>query len=400
MNFRYKALKENKIVKGKIEAENLQDAVTLLKNNKYFPIEVEKDENKTNFSKELLNGVGFNDIVNFTRQLAIMLNAGLTLLDCFEILRKQTTKKSLLDIINDVEQNIREGKNFSDALKRHKNHFSNLYIALVKSGEASGKLNDILQRLAENLENEREFRGKIRGALVYPALIVVGMLGVMFVMVTFVLPRLLSLYTEFNIKLPLSTQILIWVSSFSAQYWPIIIGVVFVAIMLVRQYLKTTAGKFTFDVLILQMPVIGNVVKVSSLVDATRALSILIGSGVSILEGLNIVTDITDNLVYQHAFKNIYKEVEKGVSFGTALADEGIFPPILVQMTTVGEQTGHLDETLARISHYFEVEWEITVKAVPTLIDPAILVVLGVAVGFLVVTIITPIYNLTNSFNQ
>jgi len=150
--------------------------------------------------------------------------------------------------------------------------------------------------------------------------------------------------------------------------------------------------------MILKAPVLGNVVRISSLVDSTRTLSILIGSGVSILDGLSIIIETTGNVVYQNAFRSIYKQVERGLSLGTAMNNEHIFPPILVQMTTVGEQTGHLDDTLIRISHYFEMESELAVKAMTTLIEPLILVVLGVGVGFLVNSVITPIYNLTSSF--
>lgn len=399
MLFEYKALKDNKIVTKRIEAQNEEGVVFYLKNNNYLPIEINKI-NASSFSTLalLFDRISFNDIVDFTRQLAIMLNAGLTLIEAFEILKQQIKKQSLYKIINDIDKEIRGGNTFSSALQKYPQHFSSLYISLVKSGEASGKLNDILLKLAENLEKQREFRGKIKGALIYPVIVVVGMVTVMFIMITFVVPRLLGLYKDFNVELPLSTQVLIVVSGFSAQFWPLIVAAVFGITIALQRFLKTDKGKLMYDQLLLKIPIINKVVQISDLVESSRTLSILIGSGVSILEGLDIIIETNENMIFKSAFKRIYTKVEKGVSLGKSMNEEGVFPPILVQMVIVGEQTGHLDETLLRISRYFEIESELAVKAMTTLIEPMILIFLGVGVGFLVMSVITPIYNLTNSF--
>ncbi len=395
----YRALKGNKIIKGNLDAQNEKAVLIYLRNQGYFPIEIKPVNRESNFIlSSFFNRVTFTDIVDFTRQVAIMLNAGLTLIDCFEILKKQTTKASLLNLVEDLEKDVKGGSPFSTALKKYPQHFSNLYISLVKSGEASGKLSDILLKLAENLEKQREFQGKIRGAMIYPAILVVGMIAVIFIVVTFVIPKLLDLYKDFNIQLPLSTQILMLISSFSAKFWPIILLSIFCTITLVNRFLKTKQGKYFFDSNLLNIPLVKNVVKISALVDSTRTLSILIGSGVSIMEALSIIIETTDNVIFQKAFENIHKKVEKGMSLGTAMQQEEVFPPILIQMTLVGEQTGKLDETLGRISHYFEMESEIAVKTLTTLIEPSILVFLGLGVGLLVTSVITPIYQLTSSF--
>lgn len=399
MLFQYKALKDNKVVEKKIEAQNEEAVIFFLKNNNYLPIEVNKVSSGSFSALGLIfDRISFNDIVDFTRQLAIMLNAGLTLIESFEILKQQIKKQSLYKIISDIDKEIRGGNTFSSALQKYPQHFPSLYIALVKSGEASGKLNDILLKLAENLEKQREFRGKIKGAMIYPVIVVVGMITVMFIMITFVVPRLLSLYKDFNVELPITTQILILVSSFCSQFWPLIVGGVFGLTVLVQRFLKTTQGKLMYDELLLKVPVINRVVQISDLVESSRTLSILIGSGVSILEGLDIIIETNENMIFKNAFQRIYKKVEKGVSLGNAMNEEGVFPPILVQMVIVGEQTGHLDETLLRISRYFEIESELAVKTMTTLIEPLILIFLGLGVGFLVMSVITPIYNLTNSF--
>ncbi|MDO8741542.1 MAG: type II secretion system F family protein [Candidatus Roizmanbacteria bacterium] len=399
MFFQYKALKNGKVIIKKIEAATSKEVISYLQKNGYFPISVEKvKELNSSFLNSLTQRIDFNDIVNFTRQVAIMLNAGLTLIDSLEILKKQTVKLSLRKMIEGIDAKIKGGSSFSLALRDYKSNFSNLYISLVMSGEASGKLGEILLRLADNLEKQREFKSKLKGALVYPVIIVVGMFAVMFIMVTFVLPKLLGLYKDFNVELPLSTKILIGVSGFSTKFWPLVLVLIVVGIYFAKKYLSTKAGKKSFDQFVLKLPVFGNIISISALVESTRTLAILIAAGISILDALSIVVDSTDNSVYQQAFLTVSQKVEKGQSMGVALEQEGIFPPILVQMSLVGEQTGNLDDTLLRLSKYFEMESEMATKTMTTLIEPMILVVLGVGVGFLVMSVITPIYNLTNSF--
>ncbi len=398
MLFKYKAIKDNKVFINQISAESQESVLRFLKTNDYFPVYVKRtDPSNSSIIESIFAKVSFNDIVDFTRQLAIMLNAGLTLIDSLDIMKKQITKTALTNMIENIDKEIRGGSNFSAALGNYPQYFTGTYIALVKSGEASGKLGEILLKLSDNLENEREFRNKLKGALVYPAIILTAMAIVGFIMMTFVVPQLLSIYKDFNTELPLSTRILMVVSSFFSQFWPIIIVAVIGIVFMIRQFLKTEKGKLLLDTYLLKMPVFGNIIKMSVLVDSTRTLSVLINSGVSLLEGLSIIVDTSTNIVYQNSFINMKKQIEKGLSLGKAMKQEEIFPPILIQMTIVGEQTGHLDETLLRISKYFEMESELAIKAMTTLIEPAILVVLGIGVGFLVFSIITPIYSLTSA---
>ncbi|MCX6731304.1 MAG: type II secretion system F family protein, partial [Candidatus Roizmanbacteria bacterium] len=385
MKFSFKAVKNDVVVQKTIEASTEGEVLNFLRKNNYVPISI--THNKPIFPQfnAIFDKVTFTDIVEFTRQLAIMLNAGLTLVDCFAILEKQMTKEGMVQIIQSIQKEVLTGNPFSKALQKYPQHFSNLYIALVKSGEASGKMSDILLKLADNLEKEREFQGKVKGALTYPVVVFIAMGAIMFLMITFVIPKLLSLYKDFNIELPITTRILMFVSGFLAQFWPLVIVGGFFASSAITRYIKTTQGKLLLDTILLKLPVFGKIVSISSLVDSTRTLSILIGAGVSILDTLMIIVETTGNAVYRNAFAHIVKEVERGVSLGNAFNNEDIFPPILVQMVSVGEQTGNLDDTMMRISHYFDLESELAIKTVTTLIEPLILVVLGVGVGFLVV---------------
>lgn len=398
MKFKYRALKEDKPVNGKIDANNVDEAVSLLKGGGFFPIEVTKDSGSKSTFSRFLEGVNFTDIVNFTRQLSIMLNAGITLIEAFDIFKKQTTKTAMLELIDEMDKDVRGGISFSNTLKKHPEYFSRLYVSLARAGEASGKLNDILLSLADNLEKQRELRAKVTGALIYPALIFCGMIIVIFIMITFVIPQLLTLYNDLDAELPLTTVIISNVSSFSSQFWPLILAAAGIAIFAVWNYIKTPKGKEMLDKLILKIPILRDIIIQSVLVDTARALSILVGSGVSILDALDISREASGNIEFQRAFQRISKKVEKGVSLGNAMREEPLFPPLIVQMAVVGERTGHLDETMGKIAHYFEVESEIAIKSLTTLIEPAILVILGVTVGFIIFSVITPIYSLTSQF--
>ncbi|HRN70297.1 MAG TPA: type II secretion system F family protein [Candidatus Woesebacteria bacterium] len=398
MLFQYKALLNNAPIKGQLEAESQKEVMDYLKSNGYFILEIKEIKtSQLNFFSSFLQRVSFNDITYMTRQLAIMLNAGLTIIDSIEILKKQSTKPVFRDLLGDIDKSIREGKNFSAALAKYPKYFSTFFIALIKSGEASGKLDSILAKLAENLEFQRSFRSKIKNALIYPVVIIFAMVAMIFVIMTFVVPRLTELYESMEVELSASTQFLIAVSSFLENYWVfVIIGAIALGIGFQR-LLKSESGKKFFDTYILYVPVFGKIIITAALVDATKTMSILIGSGVPILDALEIVTEVNTNIVFKNAFIRIKERVEKGLSIGTAMSNEKIFPESLVQMTIVGEQTGHLDETLDKISNYYQQETELAVKAMLTLIEPMILIVLGVTVGFVVMAVITPIFSLTSS---
>lgn len=398
MQYVYRALKGEKTVNGKIEANNVDEAVSLLKAGGYFPIEVKVESKSSSSLASLMDRVSFADIVNFTRQLSIMLNAGITVIEAFDIFKKQTTKPSLAKMIDTLDKDVRGGVPFSTALKKYPEHFSRLYVSLVKAGEASGKLNDILLNLATNLEKQRELRGKITGALLYPSILIVGMFVVIFIIMTFVVPQLLSLYNDLDAELPLSTKIITGISGFLQTYWLLVIGAVGVGGYMVWNFVKSPQGKQVFDKAILKVPVLNNVLIQTMLVDTTRAISILVGAGVSILDALDIAREASTNIEFRKAFTRVAAKVEKGVSLGNSLKDETLFPPLIVQMAVVGERTGHLDETMGKISSYFEVESEIAIKSMTTLIEPAILVILGITVGFIIFSVITPIYSLTSQF--
>ncbi|MDP4011115.1 MAG: type II secretion system F family protein [Candidatus Roizmanbacteria bacterium] len=398
MLFEYKALQNNKKVTGQMEAGSEKEISDYLKTNGYFPISVgPKGKSQLSSVMGILERVAFQDVVFMTRQFSIMLDAGLTLIDSIDIIKKQVSKVPLKKMLEEIDRSLRDGKTFSQALSRYPGQFSHFYIALVKSGEASGKLDEILEKLAEHLEKQREFKQKIRNALIYPIVIMSAMFIMMFLMFSFVMPKLLSLYDSFDVELPQMTQIIMAASTFMEKNWMYVLIGIIAFIITFMKLIKTKKGTAIIDTYVFKVPVIGNIVRTSGLVDATRTLSILISSGVPILDGLVIVTDVNPNLMFREAFGRISQKVEKGMSVGTAMSNEPIFPDSLTQMTIVGEQTGHLDETLLKLAEYYQTESEMAVKGMLTLLEPMIIVVLGISVGFLVMAVITPIFSLTNS---
>ncbi len=344
------------------------------------------------------NRISFNDIVNLTRQLSTMITAGLTLSEALSILRMQVKNPSLVLVISQIQEDVQGGKSFSDSIEKYPQHFSPIYRALVRAGEASGKLDEVLERLSENLEKAREFRSKTRGAFIYPTIILVGMVIVMFIMMTFVVPRLTTIYQDFGVELPTPTVILIAISTFLSNFWYLVIGGIILLIVLFRRWKKTPVGQRVWDKFLLGLPILGNLIKEATLVEVTRTLSILVGAGIPILEAISISRGAVANVHYQDSLAEIEIKVEKGFSLGNLFSDNPLFPPILGMMVVVGEQTGKLDDSLFKLSRYFESETENAVKALTTLMEPLIMVILGVGVGFLVLAVLMPIYSLTSQF--
>lgn len=399
--FQYKARKtDGAIVTGLVEAPSESVAARLLHEKQLFVVALTQSSDPFS-AKNLTNRVqrvSFADIVNFTRQLATMIVAGLALPESLTILRSQSTNKIFVTMLEDIERQIVGGGSLADALAKYPQYFSSTYVALVRAGESSGTLDQVLVRLADILESQREFRSKVQGAMIYPAIILVGMVGVVFIMMTVVIPKLTDLYRDFNIDLPASTKMLMSVSSFFVHYWWLMIIGGVGGLSLFQRWRKTPEGELIVDALLLRIPLFGELQKKIMLVEFTRTLGMLIASGIHILEGLQILRASLGNVLFRNAVGEIAKKVEKGFPLGDTFSQYAVFPPIVSQMMKVGEETGRLDDTLLKLSKYFETESEHLVKGLTTAIEPIIMVILGVGVGFIVISVITPIYNLTSQF--
>ncbi len=399
--FQYKARStDGKIQSGLVEAPNQSTASRLLHDKQLFVVELREKSESLSFGgiRNSFNKISFTDIVNFTRQLSTMVTAGLSLPESLTILRNQTANEVFQTMLQEVEHQIVGGGTLADSLAKYPSLFPATYIALVRAGESSGTLDLVMNRLANIMENQREFKSKVSGAMIYPVIIIIGMTIVTFIMMTVVVPKLTDLYKDFNIELPTSTKILMSVSGFFVRYWWLMLIGGFGAAEAFRRWRKTPEGELVVDTITLKIPLFGELQKKIILVEFTRTLGMLIASGIHILEGLRILKESLGNVLFRNAITEISKKVEKGFPLGETFASYPVFPPIVSQMMKVGEETGKLDDTLTKLSNYFESESEHLVKGLTTAIEPLIMVFLGVGVGFIVISVITPIYNLTSQF--
>lgn len=388
-----------KTVSGTIEAKDEKAAIGILRQRGLvtFRLSPVQESLLGQIFGKLLRRVSLSDISNFTRQLSTMVTAGLTIDDSLVILRDQSSS-AFSPIIDDILNSVEGGSSLADALERHPKQFSRVYVSLIRAGEAAGVLDQILLRLADNLEKQREFVGKVKGAMIYPVIVIIGMVVVAGVMMVLVIPKLMSLYDEFEAELPAPTRILMDLSTFMSQYWWLGLILLFVLFNVFKAFRKTPFGRRQVDKLILKLPILGNVTKQIILTEMTRTLGLLVAAGISIVETLNIVAESMGNSIFEDALKESAKQVEKGLPLAGTLVAYEEFPPIVAQMISVGEETGKLDEVLTKLSKYFETESDQMVKGLTTAIEPLIMILLGIGVAFLVISVILPIYNLTSQF--
>lgn len=397
--YKYKARdKTGKLVTGFVETTNEQIAARLIRQRGLVLIQLKPaytglDSILHKFSQRVSRG----DITAFTRQFATMINAGLPITEALTILRTQA-KSAFSSIVSQILLDVEGGESLSSAVKKHPKVFNPTYIALIKAGEAGGVLDKVLNRLADNLEREQEFRGKVKGALIYPAIIIVGMGVVTFIMVVFVIPRMLDLFTQFDAELPLPTKIMIFITDISQKLWPFFLVLLAAGIWGFTLYKRTKNGKRKIAEIMFKLPIIGDLQKEIILTELTRTLSLMVSSGVPILEGLNVTAGVINNIIIAEAVEDASKQIEKGFPIAFSFAKHSdAFPYILSQMIAVGEETGKMDEVLLKVSHVFEVDSEEKVKALTSAIEPVVMIILGIGVFFLVLTVILPIYSLTTS---
>lgn len=398
--FSYKAKDgTGKIVNGLVEAPTKEAATKLLHEKQLFIIGMTETRGTSKSTASVqFQRVGFGEVANFTRQLATMVVAGLSLPEALSILRAQSQNQAFSSVLMEIEHQIVGGGNLGDALAKYPKHFTAIYIALVRAGESSGQLDQVLARLADSMEAERDFRSKVAGAMIYPLIIIVGMGIVVMIMMTVVIPKLTELYSDFGVDLPFATQLLITISKFFVHWWWLMIALAVAGVYGFLRWKKTKVGELVLDTIMLHIPLFGELQKKIILVEFTRTLSMLISSGIRLLDALQILKDALGNVLFRNAVVEISKKVERGFPLGETFSQYPVFPPIVSQMMKVGEETGKLDDTLLKLSKYFQSESENLVKGLTTAIEPIIMVILGVGVGFIVISVITPIYNLTSQF--
>jgi type IV pilus assembly protein PilC len=391
-----------KTVKGELEASHEKEVVESLRTNGLMPLEISiKSENMISEILHKVTGrISGKQISSFTRQLATMMTAGLPMTDALALLKNQQENESALYfILEKILSDVRGGMSLGSSMKKYVNIFGEAYVASISAGEEAGVLEEILSKLATNLENENEFQGKVKGAMIYPTIVIVGMLAVMVIMMIFVIPKLTSLYADFGTaKMPAITQGLMAVSSWMAKLW-FLFPILFVApSIILKAGAKNPVFNLKKDKFLLKIPILGKLTQMSVLASTARTLSMLLTAGIPLVEALRIVATVSGNEVFKQAYVEIADKVAKGFGISVSFENTSVFPLIVTQMVATGEATGKLDEVLMKVANYFSVEAEQSVGALTSAIEPLIMIVLGIGVGFLVVAVVMPIYNLTSSF--
>ncbi len=383
------------IERDEIERPSREDVVAYLREQKLIPVNIR--EKSEGISFELGSGVGTRDVVLFTRQFATMVNAGLPLVQSLNILADQTQNEKLQETVQDVLYDVEAGHTLADALREHPKIFTDLYVNMVEAGEAGGILDTILLRLAEFLEKNEALQRKVKGAMIYPAVIFLVAIAAVAVLLLFVIPTFQQMFASFNQTLPLPTRIVIAMSNGLQNYGLYMLAGLGGGGFLFHRWINTESGKLAWHRFLLKVPVLGDLVQKAAISRFTRTLGTLLSSGVSILEGLEITARTSGNRVIHDAVMESRESIAGGQSISEPLSETEVFPPMVTQMINVGEQTGDLDGMLSKIADFYDDEVDVAVESLLKALEPAMIVVLGVIVGGMIVAMYLPIFGIINT---
>jgi type IV pilus assembly protein PilC len=376
-----------------IDASSRDDVIAQLRKQRLSVVKIDQDAAK----KVGRGAIKTRDVVIFTRQFSTMINSGLPLVQALTILAEQTDNKALAEVTKKVVFDVESGNTVADALSKHPRAFTNLYVNMVAAGEAGGILDTILLRLATFLEKNDALVRKVKGAMIYPA-VIMSVAGIAVVtLLIFVIPVFAGMFASAGQALPLPTRIVIGASGFLKHYWWIIGAIIIIGGYSLKKYYATSNGKLVIDRLMLHAPVLGDVLRKSAVSRFTRTLGTLISSGVSILEGLEITAKTAGNRVIQDAIMQSRSSIAGGDTIAQPLQKSKVFPPMVISMIAVGEQTGGLDEMLSKIADFYDEEVDAAVSNLLSLLEPIMIVFLGVVVGGMVVAMYLPIFDMVNA---
>jgi type IV pilus assembly protein PilC len=380
------------IQSGEINLPTRDEVLTWLRRQRLIPMTVKSKPKEINIT--IGSGVKTREIVVFTRQFATMINAGLPLVQSLTILAEQSENPKLRETINAVLHDVQSGQTLAEAMKRHPKIFTDLYVNMIAAGEAGGILDVIMGRLATFLEKNDALARKIKGAMTYPAVVVFVVIAATTILLWKVVPVFATIFESAGMSLPTPTLVVLSISEFLQSYihWMFLgmIGLVF----LVRQYYRTSGGRLLIDRLLLRFPVLGLLLRKAAVSRFTRTLGTLVASGVSILEGLEITARTSGNRVVHDAIMRSRSSIAGGATISEPLKESGVFPPMVVQMINVGEQTGGLDEMLAKIADFYDDEVDAAVSALTSILEPVMIVVMGIVIGGMVIAMYLPMFDL------
>ncbi|MDM0495154.1 type II secretion system F family protein [Clostridium perfringens] len=397
-NFKYKAINsEGQRIEGSQSADSESQVREMLLSNQYYPLSIEKENSKNKSSFSFDRKVKLKDIAVFCRQFYVMLDSGLSIGKTLNILIEQGEKPKLREALIGVNSDIKRGETLASSMGKRKDVFPKLLTSMIDAGERSGNLDIILKRMAEYYEKETKIRGKIKSAMIYPIVLgVVAIIAITFIL-TFVMPTFVQMFEENNVELPMSTKMVLGTSKMLGKYGLIFFLVLVIGIILLGKYLKSEEGQYKLSVINLKLPVIKNLTQKIVVSRFTRTMGIVSSSGMSLVTSLEIVASVVGNKIAEKELLKVKEKVLKGEGLGDSIMNIKIFPPMLASMVKVGEEAGSLDSILDKTADFYDDELEREIQTVTALIEPAMIVIMGVIIGFLLISILTPMFKMYNS---
>jgi type IV pilus assembly protein PilC len=387
--------RKNELKKGEIEAAGELAVRTFLRRQGFKSLEIKKKpKDLTEYLPFLAGKVKEKNVVVFCRVFSTMISAGLPLIQCLDLLAQQESNKAFAKIIREIKEDIEGGTSLTDALKKYPKVFDELFTNLIAAGEAGGVLDVVLERLSNYMEKAMKLKSRVKGAMVYPASILLISLGVVALLLIKVIPVFRGMFESMGGELPPLTAVMIAASDFAQSYWWIILGILVLIYVIYNRVYKIEKGRWAIDSLLLKMPLFGELLKKVAVAKFSRTLATMLSSGVSILEGLSIVSKTSGNVVVEDALLKTRQSISGGESIAGPLEASGLFPPMVVQMIAVGEATGALDSMLSKIADFYDDEVDAAVSAMMTLMEPLMIVFLGGIVGTMIVAMYLPIFKM------
>ncbi len=389
------------MVKGSLNAEDKSELARELRGKGLVLISAkdeEEDKSSFNFTLPFLNNVSIKEKLMLTRNLKVMISAGLALPRALQTLAAQSQNKKLKEVLEDIRKNVIKGEEFSSCLEKHSDVFSDLFVSMVKVGEASGKLEEVLEVLSRQMERNHELKSEIMGALIYPAVIILAMMGIGMGMLVFVVPKISETFEQLDAELPQTTQFVIGLGNALSTHWYLFLAGAAAAGLFFYYFLRTKLGKKITGYLGLKLPLISPLVKKISSAYSLRSLSSLIKAGVSLPKGLGIIAGTTGNLYYKKALIHSSKEIKKGVKLSEVLGEyDNLYPPLVIEMIAVGEETGETSNILEKLADFYEAEVTNATKNLASVIEPVVMLLIGGAVGFFAISMIQPMYSMLSA---
>lgn len=397
-NFKYKAINsEGQRIEGSQSADSESQVREMLLSNQYYPLSIEKENSKSKSSFSFNRKVKLKDIAVFCRQFYVMLDSGLSIGKALNILIEQGEKPKIREALIGVNGDLKRGETLANSMRKRKDVFPNLLTSMIDAGERSGNLDIILKRMAEYYEKETKIRGKIKSAMIYPIVLgVVAIIAITFIL-TFVMPTFVQMFEENNVDLPTSTKMVLGTSKMLGKYGIIIFLILVTAIILLGKYLKSEEGQYKLSIINLKIPVIKKLTQKIIVSRFTRTMGIISSSGMSLVTSLEIVASVVGNKIAEKELLKVKEKVLKGEGLGDSIMKIKIFPPMLASMVKVGEEAGSLDSILDKTADFYDDELEREIQTATALIEPAMIVIMGVIIGFLLISILTPMFKMYNS---